>query len=152
MLYGKKPNLSQLKEWGEKVWIHILGGTKLDGQSKRGKWIGVDKVSNGHQIFWPDKHSVTIERSIKFDNGDVIFPPISVTRPIQGEKEQRKMNQQHDKEPIKQRELTIKETPRSSLDTNQDNNQGNVDNNQYNNLENIKNDSDKNQWLGVPFN
>ena len=62
------------------------------------------------------------------------------------------MNQQHNKEPIKQQELTIKETPRSSLDTNQDNNQGNVDNDQYNNLENIKNDSDKNQWLGVPFN
>ena len=57
------------------------------------------------------------------------------------------MNQQHAKEPIKQQEL-IKETPRSSLDTNQDNNQGNVDNDQ----DNIDVDSDKNQWLGTPFN
>jgi hypothetical protein len=55
MLYSKKPNLSQLKEWGGIVWVHTSEGTKLDGRSKKGKWIGFDEVSNGHQIYWPDK-------------------------------------------------------------------------------------------------
>ena len=31
MLYGKKPNLRNLHEWGNQVWIHTLEGTKLDG-------------------------------------------------------------------------------------------------------------------------
>jgi len=48
MLYSKKPNLSQLEEWGGKVWVHTLEGTKLDSRSKKGKWIGFDEVSNGH--------------------------------------------------------------------------------------------------------
>ena len=31
MLYGKKPNLAGLREWGTKVWVHDASGTKLDG-------------------------------------------------------------------------------------------------------------------------
>ena len=31
MLYGKKPNLRKLYEWGNQVWVHTLGGSKLDG-------------------------------------------------------------------------------------------------------------------------
>ena len=29
MLYGKKPNLAGLREWGMKVWVHDASGTKL---------------------------------------------------------------------------------------------------------------------------
>jgi len=36
-----------------------------------------------------NKRSVTIEHSVKFDNGDVIFPQILAARPIQGERTKR---------------------------------------------------------------
>ena len=47
--------------------------------------------------------------SIKFDSGDVIIPPILDARPIQGEKEQKEMNQQHTKKLETEQQLTIKE-------------------------------------------
>ena len=49
------------------------------------KWIRYDEVSNGHRIYWPDKHSVTVEHSIKFSNDEVILLSIPVAQPIQGE-------------------------------------------------------------------
>ena len=61
MLYGKKPNLAGLREWGTKVWVHDDSGTKLDGRSRIGRWIGFEEVSNAHRIFWPDNRSVTVE-------------------------------------------------------------------------------------------
>ena len=36
MLYGKKPNLAGLREWGTKVWVHDASGIKLDGRSRIG--------------------------------------------------------------------------------------------------------------------
>ena len=45
---------------------------KLDSRSRIGQWIGFKKVSNTHQIFWPDNHSVTLEWNIKFDNNDLL--------------------------------------------------------------------------------
>ena len=50
-----------------------------------GKWIRYNEISNGHRIYWPNKHSVTVECSIKFSNDEVILPSIPVTQPIQGE-------------------------------------------------------------------
>ena len=47
--------------------------SKLDGQSKVGRWIGFDETSNGHQIYWPEKCSVTVECSVKFVNDDVVI-------------------------------------------------------------------------------
>ena len=91
MLYGRKPDLRYLHEWGSDVWVHTMGGTKLDGQSKVGKWVGFDEVSNGHRIYWPDKHSVTVEQSIKPTNGNMIILSIQVVEPIQGEKEPRNL-------------------------------------------------------------
>ena len=61
MLYNEKPNMRELQEWGNQVWIHTPGGTKLDRCLKTGRWIGYDETSNGHRIYWPDKHSATIE-------------------------------------------------------------------------------------------
>jgi hypothetical protein len=84
MLYDRKPNLGSLREWGCKVWVHTTAGTKLDGRSKVGKWVGFDGETNGHRVYWPDKRSISIERSIKFTNGDVILPPIMNAEPIQG--------------------------------------------------------------------
>ena len=82
MLYGKKPNLAGLREWGAKVWVHDNSGSKLDGRSRIGRWVGFDEASNAHRIYWPDKHSVTVERSIKFDDDDILIPS---ALPLEGE-------------------------------------------------------------------
>ena len=73
MLYRKKPSLQKLQNWGTKVWVHTMDGSKLDGHLRVGCWIGLDEVSNGHQIYWPDRQSVSIERSVKFMNDDFVL-------------------------------------------------------------------------------
>ena len=95
MLYHKKPNIKELHEWGTPVWVHTLDGNKLDGRSREGRWISFDEVSNTHHIYCPEKWSVSVERSVKF-NGDMIIPPNPITQPIQGENNQviNKLNQQ----------------------------------------------------------
>ena len=57
----EKLDMKELQEWGNQVWVHTLSGMKLDGCLKIGRWIGYDEASNGHRIYWPDKHSVTVE-------------------------------------------------------------------------------------------
>jgi hypothetical protein len=69
-------------EFSTKVWVHDASGSKLDGRSRVGHWVGFDEVSNGHRIYWPDKQSVSIERSIKFDD-DWVMVPRTVT--LEGE-------------------------------------------------------------------
>ena len=97
MLYEKKPDLGHLREWGSKVWVHTTAGTKLDGCLKVGRWVGFDEVTNGHHVYWPNKHSISIERSIKFMNGNVILLPMTSAEPIQGEstRDKESKNLQH---------------------------------------------------------
>ena len=85
MLYDKKPSMSGLYEWGNNVWIHTPGGSKLDGCAKIGRWIDFDEISNGHRIYWPNKCSVTIERSIQIMNDNVVLLSKPIAKPIQGE-------------------------------------------------------------------
>ena len=74
MLTGKKPNLANLHEFGTKVWVHDDSGSKLDGRSRIGRWVGFDEISNGHRVYWPDKLTVSVERSVKFDDNWVTVP------------------------------------------------------------------------------
>ena len=46
-VFGKKPNLQHVWEWGEKVWVHIEEGNKLGGHVKEGCWLGIDEQSKG---------------------------------------------------------------------------------------------------------
>ena len=85
MLYNKKPDLKNLYEWGSAVWVHTMTGTKLDGRSKTSKWIGFDETSKGHHIYWPKRRNVTIERSLKFSNKEILIPPNPINKQIQGE-------------------------------------------------------------------
>ena len=82
MLTGMKPNVSNLHEFGTKVWVHDNSGSKLDGRSRIGCWVGFDETSNGHRIYWADKRTVGIERSVKFDS-DWVMVPRTVT--LEGE-------------------------------------------------------------------
>jgi hypothetical protein len=72
MVTGKKLNLSDLCEWGSVVWVHDDSGTKLDGRAKEGHWVGFDEQSKGSRVYWPEKHTVTVERSVTFTGPVVI--------------------------------------------------------------------------------
>jgi hypothetical protein len=108
MLYEKKSNLVGLREWGSKVWVHDNSGSNLDGRSKIGHWIGFDEASNAHHIYWPDKCSVTVKQSVKFDDNDVL---ISCTLPIKGEIDS--INRQ----PLKIQQLPLRQLTMSKIRT-----------------------------------
>ena len=74
-------------------------------------------MSNGHRIYWPDKCSITVERSVKFDNsnGDMIILPIPTAMLIQGENEPR--NQQRT---LKVKSEELPEEPKEEHTTTQD--------------------------------
>ena len=65
--FRKKPNFSNVREWGEKVWVRIEGGTKFGGRVQEGRWLGIDERSNGCRVYWPDKQTVSTERNVYFD-------------------------------------------------------------------------------------
>ena len=66
-LYGEKLNLGRIPEWGQRVWVHTNTGSKLDAQAIEGRWVGYDKDStHAHQIYFPDKNSVGVERDVRF--------------------------------------------------------------------------------------
>jgi hypothetical protein len=76
---GNKPNLSKLPEWGCNIWVHTKDNSKLDARAVEGRWIGYDEQSKGSRIYWPQKGSVTVERSIVFT------PPMVVADDLEGE-------------------------------------------------------------------
>ena len=45
--FGKKPDLRNVREWGERVWIRTEDGEKLGGRVREGRWIGVNEQSKG---------------------------------------------------------------------------------------------------------
>ena len=66
-LYGEKPNLGGVPEWGQRIWVHDNTGSKLDAQANEARWVGFDKDStHAHRVYWPGKNSVSVERDIKF--------------------------------------------------------------------------------------
>jgi hypothetical protein len=82
-LHGRKPDISQLREWGCPVWVHDTSGSKLDACARKGQWVGVDLQSpGGHQVYWPAMRSVTVKRSVYFDD---VMAPLAV--PFEGESE-----------------------------------------------------------------
>jgi hypothetical protein len=66
-VFGKKPNLGGLQEWGEKAYVRIEGGSKLGGRVREGRWLGVDEESKGVRIYWPDTKSVNVERNVYYN-------------------------------------------------------------------------------------
>ena len=43
-------------------------GSKLDGRSRSGRWMGFDEeTGDGHRIYWAEKRSITVERSVRFN-------------------------------------------------------------------------------------
>jgi hypothetical protein len=88
-LYGNKPNLSGVPEWGQAIWVHFGTGSKLDARGIEAHWVGYDaKSTHAHRVYWPYKNSVTIEHNIKFASPYVTIhsrpPGIITPLPIHG--------------------------------------------------------------------
>ncbi len=82
-LYGTKPNLSIVPEWGQRVWVHQSTGSKLDGRAAEGQWVGFDAEStHAHRIYWLDKGRISVERDIRFTS-NIITPATQVPN-VQG--------------------------------------------------------------------
>ncbi|KAJ3715640.1 hypothetical protein DFJ43DRAFT_973065, partial [Lentinula guzmanii] len=67
---GKKPDLRGLCEWGDKVWVRLVGGDKFGGRVKEGRWIGVSDANDGdksYRIYWPDTRRVSTEHNVYSD-------------------------------------------------------------------------------------
>ena len=71
-LYGEKPNLANVPEWGQQVWVHNPSGTKLDARALQARWVGYNADStHAHRVYWPGKNSVSVERNVKFVSPNV---------------------------------------------------------------------------------
>lgn len=66
MLFNKKPDLSNLPEWGTKVWVLKEDHGKLEAKADKGHWVGYSRDSKSHHVYWPGKHRVTDERNLQF--------------------------------------------------------------------------------------
>jgi len=71
---NKKPNLSDILEWGARVWVHKKDCSKLDPCADPVQWVGYDEDSCGHHIYWLEKRRATVERSIVFEGEGSVSP------------------------------------------------------------------------------
>jgi hypothetical protein len=60
----KKPDLWNMWEWGEKMWVRIEGGNKLGGCVREGRWLGLDKKLKDMCVYWPDTKNVSVEQNV----------------------------------------------------------------------------------------
>ena len=67
MIHHKKPDLHATHEWGSDVYVKIDKKDKLSARAKTAKLIGFSSQSDGHCIYWPKLHKISIERNILFE-------------------------------------------------------------------------------------
>ena len=83
-LYGRPPDLLNLRLWGCPVWVHSADGSKLDVHARQAKWIGLDTDTRAHRVYWPSAGKVGVERNVYFgssaplegENDEIIIPNV----------------------------------------------------------------------------
>src|SRR6266550_3277062 len=86
MSTGNCPDLSNVRQWGHKVWVKRTHSPKLESKVEKGRFIGFDEESKGYRIYWEEKRSVTVERDVYFDESDASAPETTL---IEGETHQK---------------------------------------------------------------
>jgi hypothetical protein len=66
VINGHPPDLNGLPEWGCKVWVHTTASGKVGSCASEGCWVGYNDSSTMHQVYWPDKCLVSVERNVRF--------------------------------------------------------------------------------------
>ena len=56
------------------MWVHDHSTGKLGIQMKKGYWVGFDHQTNRHRIYWPEKHTVRVEKSVVFSETHIPVP------------------------------------------------------------------------------
>ncbi|THG97811.1 hypothetical protein EW026_g4270 [Hermanssonia centrifuga] len=46
--------------------------SKLAARAKEGRYVGHDFMSNGVRVYWPERHSVTVERTVIYLTDDIV--------------------------------------------------------------------------------
>ena len=49
--FRKKPDLREVQDTGERVWVHVEEGNKLGGRVCEGRWMGLNKHSKGVCVY-----------------------------------------------------------------------------------------------------
>ena len=81
VIYGVKPNLANLPDWGAQVFMMKESSGKLDSKAIEGCWLGYSSVSKGHCIYRPNCQ-IMVKCNVTFKNTVLQVPgPI----PIAGE-------------------------------------------------------------------
>ena len=110
-VFGKKPNMKNVREWGEKIWVRVEKGDKLGGRVREGRWLGIDEESKGIRVWWPDTKSVTVERNVYFDK------TVSSSSRFEGEEINQEVIETRPDEPLVPPETTIPTDPDIPLES-----------------------------------
>jgi hypothetical protein len=127
--YGRKPDLSNLVPFGTKAWVKIFSAGKLEPRSELGYFVGYDKESTGHRIYFPSKRTVKPEREVVFDTRrtpDVVPIPSGV-QPV-GENEKDRLDTHKNVEKVLQQpQIDTQNAPDSNSQQSVDDNPTNVE-------------------------
>ena len=55
LVHGMRPDLTDLLEWGARVFILKEYQGKIDPKADEGRWVGCSYESKGHRVYWPGK-------------------------------------------------------------------------------------------------
>jgi hypothetical protein len=78
MATGVKPDLRDIHAWGSKGYVKVEGRSKLEPQADPVFFVGYDSQSKGYQMYWPKKHTISVERNVRWADG--------ITAQLEGEK------------------------------------------------------------------
>ena len=78
MMTGRKPNLTGIQCFGAAAYIKLKNAGKLDKRASKGHFVGYDNESKGYQIYWPEKHVVSVEHNVIFNPGDLFKEPVEI--------------------------------------------------------------------------
>lgn len=82
LVNGKKPILSNVPEFGCKVWVLDKKAGKLSPRAVEGRWVGYDVASKGHRIYFANKNRVGVERNVAFSKENL---PVVEDLMVEGE-------------------------------------------------------------------
>lgn len=70
VIYGRKPDLSRIKEFGCRIFVNVNNGDKLDPRGAEARYLGpCGETKDGFLVYWPKKGTVTVERNVRFPDG-----------------------------------------------------------------------------------
>jgi hypothetical protein len=69
LFFGKKPDISQMRTFGAKAYVHIPKALrqKLDPVSRKGIFVGYAADSKAYRVLMDDTNKIEVSRNVSFD-------------------------------------------------------------------------------------